>query len=366
MSSIARRLLDELMGPDRNKPLWLQGQSQVRYTQAEVCKYYLVGFCPHELFLNTKSDIGQCPWRLHDPLIKDEFDRRGDPAHREAYERSFHSKCWELVKDLERKLKRGKERLDVPDQAVTGNEEVEEKRVLLEHQYKEALAEVERLGDEGRVREAEERMVQSDLLKGELDRLKQLEADNPLYRLEKKMELCPTCGAFLIVNDAPMRIQAHYAGRQHNGWVQLRNSLEKYKATKRPYGEEHNNRLESRRDERRGSTDAHQQQHYGRDSQRQDYHRQEHRSDRGRSDYNRPSEYRSGRRDSRSDPRADYRSNHSSHQSFHQHSHQSSYHNNSGGHRDSHSSTAGGHRDYQRRDAYGSREHSYSSSRDRR
>lgn len=238
MTSIARRLLDELMGPDRNKPLGLQGQSSVRYTQAEVCKYYLVGFCPYELFLNTKSDIGPCPWRIHDPIIKEEFERIGAPGHREAYERQFHDKCWELLRDLERRLKRGKERLDLPDQAgasasgASANEEVEEKRALLEHQIKQVLAQVEELGEEGRVREAQERMVQADMLQAELDRLKQLEADNPLYRLEKKMELCPTCGAFLIVNDAPMRIQAHYAGRQHNGWVQLRSILEKYKATR--------------------------------------------------------------------------------------------------------------------------------------
>lgn len=265
MTSIARRLLDELMGPDRNKPLWLQGQSSVRYTQAEVCKYYLIGFCPHELFLNTKSDIGQCPWRIHDPMIKEEFEQKGEPAHREAYERQFHEKCWELVRDLERKLKRGKERLDLPGEQMGGvNEEVDEKRMLLEHQIKEVMAQVERLGEEGRVREAQERMVQADMLQAEMDRLKQLESDNPLYRLEKKMELCPTCGAFLIVNDAPMRIQAHYAGRQHNGWVQLRNSLEKYKATKRSFrGEDHRhseNRYESRNDHhddhRRDSRDS--------------------------------------------------------------------------------------------------------------
>jgi hypothetical protein len=232
MTSIARKLLDELMGPDRNKPLQMQGQSSIRYTQPDVCKYSLIDFCPFELFLNTKSDIGQCPFRIHDPMIKEEFEKKGDPEHRKMYERLFYNRCWDLIGDLEKKLKRAKDRLDMPDSGTASNinDEMDEKRALLEHQIKEILAQVERLGEEGHVMEAQERMVQADLLQAEIDRLKQVEADNPMYRLEKKMELCPTCGAFLIVNDAPMRIQAHYSGRQHNGWVQLRNALEKYKA----------------------------------------------------------------------------------------------------------------------------------------
>ena len=255
MTSIARKLLDELMGPDRNKPLWLQGQSSIRYTQPDVCKYYLIDFCPFELFLNTKSDIGQCPFRIHDPMIKEEFEKKGEPEHLKMYERLFYDRCWDLLGDLEKKLKRAKDRLDMPDSGAASNlnDEMDEKRALLEHQIKEILAQVERLGEEGRVLEAQERMVQADLLQAEIDRLKQVEADNPMYRLEKKMELCPTCGAFLIVNDAPMRIQAHYSGRQHNGWVQLRNVLEKYKARNKTSSSNLNLNSRGRSDDRRES-----------------------------------------------------------------------------------------------------------------
>ena len=255
MTSLARKLLDELMGPDRNKPLSLQGQSPIRYTQPDVCKYSLIDFCPFELFLNTKSDIGQCPFRIHDAMIKEEFDKKGDPEHRKMYERLFYDRCWDLLGDLEKKLKRAKDRLDMPEGGVTSNlnDEMDEKRVLLEHQIKEILAQVERLGEEGRVQEAQERMVQADLLQAEIDRLKQVEVDNPMYRLEKKMELCPTCGAFLIVNDAPMRIQAHYSGRQHNGWVQLRNVLEKYKAGRNKAPPTFNNNSRGRPEDKRDS-----------------------------------------------------------------------------------------------------------------
>lgn len=38
---------------------------------------------------------------------------------------------------------------------------------------------------------------------------------------EKQMEVCPVCGAFLIVGDAQQRIEDHLSGKQHMGWVLL-------------------------------------------------------------------------------------------------------------------------------------------------
>ena len=38
----------------------------------QVCKYALVSVCPHELFPNTKFDLGLCPKR-HDEFFKKQF-----------------------------------------------------------------------------------------------------------------------------------------------------------------------------------------------------------------------------------------------------------------------------------------------------
>ncbi len=58
MANEAASLLDQLMGAHRNavpgdnvKPL--------QYTDQEVCKYYLCGFCPCDLFTNTRADMGK-------------------------------------------------------------------------------------------------------------------------------------------------------------------------------------------------------------------------------------------------------------------------------------------------------------------
>lgn len=46
---------------------------------------------------------------------------------------------------------------------------------------------------------------------------------------EKKMELCETCGSFLVANDAADRAQSHVAGKQHIGYSMIRDFLVNYK-----------------------------------------------------------------------------------------------------------------------------------------
>lgn len=184
--------------------------------------------------------MGNCPKRYHEERLKDQFLSEGE-SYRAEYEREFMNLLERLVNDLERRLRRGKDRLDIKPSDPTAalnpvSDELEERRTIIDLQVKETLAKIERCGEEGRVGEAQELMVEVEKYKGELDRLRQLEAENPAYRLEKRMEVCPTCGAFLIIGDALKRIEAHYEGRQHNGWARIRETLaelkEKYHPTR--------------------------------------------------------------------------------------------------------------------------------------
>lgn len=54
-----RALLDELMGRDRNVPLSQRSTKKVDFRDPDVCKYALVACCPHELFVNTRSALGE-------------------------------------------------------------------------------------------------------------------------------------------------------------------------------------------------------------------------------------------------------------------------------------------------------------------
>lgn len=65
-----RQDLDELMGRDRNHPLHIRLRKRDHFDDEDVslfsiliksfqvCKYNLLSFCPHDLFPNTKADLG--------------------------------------------------------------------------------------------------------------------------------------------------------------------------------------------------------------------------------------------------------------------------------------------------------------------
>lgn len=224
--------------------------------------------------MNTKSDIGPCPCRYHEDNLKEQFELKGE-SYREEYERDFLTFLEGLVNDLERRFKRGKERLEVRpnDPSVTNvhstNDETEEKRIILDLQLKEILNKIETCGEEGRIREAQELTIQADNLKAELDQLKgTVDYENPLHKLDKKMEVCTVCGAFLVMNDAPKRIGAHFEGRQHSGWVKVREAVESLRQKWSSYQRRgsDNSRKESSRYEHRNRDYDSDRDHYRRDS----------------------------------------------------------------------------------------------------
>ena len=86
MTSEIAAMLDELMGRGRNEEAGKQADRGithiydsstyffylVSYKDPEVCHYYVCGFCPHELFVNTRADLGPCK-KIHDEAIRKEY-----------------------------------------------------------------------------------------------------------------------------------------------------------------------------------------------------------------------------------------------------------------------------------------------------
>ncbi len=67
-----RALLDALMGKNRNLSADEKGSKHARFDDKDVCQWYNLSFCPHELFVNTRSDLGPCP-NEHDPKLKEQY-----------------------------------------------------------------------------------------------------------------------------------------------------------------------------------------------------------------------------------------------------------------------------------------------------
>lgn len=232
-----RALLDELMGAARNlTDEERRGFKEVKWDDREVCAFYMVRFCPHDLFVNTKSDLGACS-RIHDPKLKESFEN--SPRH-DSYVPKFEAElaqfCEKLVNDLDRKVRRGRERLaqevePVPPPSLSA--EKAEQLSVLEEKVKNLLEQVEALGEEGKVDEAEALMRKVEGLNAEKTVLLQRPTDKVLAMAqEKKMALCEVCGSFLVANDAVERTQSHVTGKQHVGYGLVRDFIAEQKAAK--------------------------------------------------------------------------------------------------------------------------------------
>ncbi|KAL9674718.1 hypothetical protein QQ045_002917 [Rhodiola kirilowii] len=252
-----RALLDELMGAARNlTEEERKGFKEMSWDDKDVCRPYMIRFCPHDLFVNTRSDLGPCS-KIHDPKLKESFEK--SPRH-DAFVPKFEAElahfCERLVLDLDRRVRRGQERLSnevEPAPPPPISTEKSEQLSVLEEKIKNLLEQVEELGEAGKVDEAEALMRKVEMLNAEKTALTQPLQNEKVAMLaqDKKMALCEICGSFLVANDAIERSQAHLTGKQHIGYGMVRDFIAEYKAAKEKAKEEERLAREKEVEERR-------------------------------------------------------------------------------------------------------------------
>ncbi|KAG6623451.1 Spliceosome subunit [Phytophthora cinnamomi] len=202
-----RALLDSLMGVNRDgdRP---DDDPQLDFRHPRVCKPFLCGLCPRELFQNTRVDAGACAL-LHSPSIRAAYEQQG--ARRFGYERALAAELSWLLADVERKIAKAQRRLDEDDA------DADRARLTQELQDKA------RDGDA----DAALRLVErAELLKRQRrELLRQSQeggADAKQADGGQKLRVCDVCGAFLSIFDSERRLADHFGGKVHVGYVQVR------------------------------------------------------------------------------------------------------------------------------------------------
>ncbi|XP_023336401.1 luc7-like protein 3, partial [Eurytemora carolleeae] len=145
-------MLDELMGRNRNAHP-NEKVADITWEDSSVCKYFLVDFCPHDLFTNTKVDLGVCP-RIHDEELKKKYEAAKEGSKKMAVLDEFISYCQKMMNDLSLKIKRSKERLlltQMEQAAAAGmskqqQEEVEMKIQILTDKINHLVDQAEKAG----------------------------------------------------------------------------------------------------------------------------------------------------------------------------------------------------------------------------
>lgn len=263
MTSEIAAMLDELMGRGRNEEAGKQTQ-RVDYKDPEVCHYYVCGFCPHELFVNTRADLGPCK-KIHDEAIRKEYQTSED-VFKLGYEEKFYDFLTDCVVEVERRIKRNKMRLDQTNggrqqEDTPESAEATERLAQLQIEISNLLLEVESLGEQGEVQQAMAKTAHIDKLKEERERIRQrnsanIQAEPQTFNgiQEKQMEVCEICGSFLIVGDAQARVDDHLMGKQHMGYARMRAKIAEYKdVIEKKRNSRRSSRTDSRRSEEKSS-----------------------------------------------------------------------------------------------------------------
>ena len=90
---------------------------QLSITDPKVCRSYLVGTCPHDLFTNTKQDIGACP-KVHSEPLKIEYDAADDEQKKRwAFEYDYMRDMRKYIDECDRRIDAAQRRLEkTPDE----------------------------------------------------------------------------------------------------------------------------------------------------------------------------------------------------------------------------------------------------------
>ncbi|XP_062084119.1 uncharacterized protein LOC133790480 isoform X3 [Humulus lupulus] len=146
-----RKQLDQLMGANRNGDV---REVSRKYYDRDVCRLYLVGLCPHELFQLTKMDMGPCP-KVHSLQLRKEYEE-AKAKGTDNYDRDLEDVIDRLIVECDRKIARALKRLEDDDAkaaiAISVSEVTQQTPEIIElsKQIKEKLKEADQYDLEGK------------------------------------------------------------------------------------------------------------------------------------------------------------------------------------------------------------------------
>ena len=221
-----RKALDNLMGKDRNLPLREQILKKKHFDDPDVCKFFLIGFCPHELFTYVKSsNIGECHYR-HDQQFKINFEL--DPnkeKYQIKYEEDLISFLESITSELDIKIKRCLERIEMPPPEQVLNKDTQIELENLDKEITEKISEAEHLGEMGLIEQSEKLMKEIEQIKIQRNLLTNTKEHVAIYKA-RQMKVCEICGALQSAIDNEKRIQTHKEGKIHSAYLKIRQYLD--------------------------------------------------------------------------------------------------------------------------------------------
>lgn len=224
MAAEQRKLLEKLMGVDALDPR-APRQQHIDLYNPNICRSFLVGTCPHDLFTGTKQDLGPCKKR-HLENYKMEYQsqiNRGKefPEFDIDYERDLEH----YITECNRRIEIANKRLQRTSEDITKIRETTRDLEELDANLALALEELEILGEAGEVSKAVEQHYVVEQLRqrrhAKEKELRQL-SDQSGFSGHQRLQVCNLCGAYLSRLDNDRRLADHFIGKMHLGYRTMR------------------------------------------------------------------------------------------------------------------------------------------------
>lgn len=232
MAEEQRKFLERLMGKDalissasRRKDIDIKSH--------KVCKSFLVGVCPHDLFNGTKQNLGKCLF-LHLEKHKLEYEHRTKTLGESfpSFELDHYKTLHKYIYDLEKKIEVAQKRLEhKPEEkekiaSLTKKLEILDTKIGLKTQEIDSLL----MHDEF-LKLLYESIELNELYKkrNSMFELVRNMAENLCQTSQQKLQVCEGCGAYLSRLDSDRRLADHLIGKLHLGYVQMKQAYDELK-----------------------------------------------------------------------------------------------------------------------------------------
>lgn len=225
-----RKLLEKLMGKEALiSPAVRRREPEIE--SHRVCKSFLVGICPHDLFVGTKQDLGKCP-QMHLEKHKLEYEHRKKKESFPEFEYEYYKHLQKYIHDLDKTIEIAQKRLERTPEEKEKIASITKELDELDTKIGLTTEEISFLLDAGETLKATTEAAKLDLLvslRQTLAETARATVENVGQSSQQKLQVCEGCGAYLSRLDSDRRLADHFIGKIHLGYVQMRRAYNEMK-----------------------------------------------------------------------------------------------------------------------------------------
>lgn len=211
-----RALLDSLMGVNRNADR--AADEILDYHDSRLCKMFLFGVCPSDLFTNVKARHTDCD-KLHDENMRKKFLADGQDECG-IFDGQVENKVNDMVRDMDRRIAREKDKLRHP----TGGNAFNVDGLVLSAEIDNISHSIMDAIENGNDFDKAMALLPSlEVLNKEKNSSSNRDKNNSSGPdLMRKLRVCDVCGSTVSIFDGNYRLADHFAGKLHEGYKRLR------------------------------------------------------------------------------------------------------------------------------------------------